>query len=576
MSETTDLTAAAVPRRRGVLSALWLHAGLLVLVVSVFVALGQPGVAFFSDEGAAVLQAQILRDSGKWQYQPPPGSAGQDFALSPFVRGDRGPQGVSPYAKHPLYPVLLSVVGPRSSAALLALSIGGTVAAAVGAVLLARRTAACSPPVELAVLWLVGVGTPLLFDSALVLAHTIAAGLVVFGVLAIIRARAVNGAGSGLFAGTGAILLATAAMVRTEVLFVGPALALALLAVDRRRARKTVVLAVCAAGSSVVAWGADRWWSGVIVGPTVGEGVRAESSGWLVDRALGSGTTLLRTTSQTLGIVDVSLWIGLTLVVVGALTWRRSARPDLLVFGLIVVVGAWFARLWIDPPALVPGLLVAFPVGLAASVVAIPPPKEARTTRVVWITIGLTAAGILLTQYGIGGGVEWGGRYFAVLIPLWVAVAIPSAIVSLAPMASGAQKAIVGLVVSVTVLAAVNMVAVQRHVHGRTAELLSAISESAALLPDAAQIDGRVVVISENRLLPQIAYTAFDDYAWVVGRVADLPRGLAMIEVSGVAAVLAVTPDPARIAVVAETAGWTVASRWSGSAYDVLVLQPAP
>ena len=52
-------------------TSLWLHALLLAVVISVFVAVGRPGVAFFSDEGAAVLQAQILADTGGWQYLPP-------------------------------------------------------------------------------------------------------------------------------------------------------------------------------------------------------------------------------------------------------------------------------------------------------------------------------------------------------------------------------------------------------------------------------------------------------------------------------------------------------------------------
>ena len=320
----------------------------------------------------------------------------------------------------------------------------------------------------------------------------------------------------------------------------------------------------------------DRVWSNAIVGSAVPGTVSLQSSGWLVDRFSGAGTTLLRTTSATLGMVDVLMWVGLVAVVVGAVAFRRAGRSDLLVGAGGLVALAWFGRMWIDPPALVPGLLVAFPVGVGATFLALPAPPDARRDRLVWMVVALAATGVLLTQYGIGGGVEWGGRYFAMLLPLWVAVAVPGAMARLRSMAVAPRRALAILVGVVTLLAVVNMVAVQRHVHGVTTELLTELGDVADGLSASGQIDGRVVVMSENRLLPQIAYTDFDRYAWVVGRPEALPRGLDGVRAAGVEAVLAVTPDPVGFSELAAEAGWTVTSRRPvGSSYQVLLVEPS-
>ncbi|MCU0311251.1 MAG: DUF2079 domain-containing protein [Acidimicrobiales bacterium] len=547
----------------------------LTLVVSAFVALGRPGTAFFSDEGAAVLQAQILADTGEWQYVPPPGSAGSDPDLSPFVRGDRGPDGVAPYAKHPLYPLVLSVLGPERPSALLALSVAGTVVAAIGAALLAGRTAGAGRAAQLAVLWVVGAGSPLLFDSALVVAHTVAAGLVVVAVLAVVAARDATPRGAVGWAVLSTLFLVLAGMVRTESLLVGPALAVALVVVDRRRPGRAVVLAGCAVGSSVLAWGLDRAWSEAVAGPSAPALVTVESSGWLVDRVTGAGTTLLRSTSSSLGDVDVLLWVALALTVVAVVALRRRGRVDLLVGAAGVTALVWLVRLRMDPPALVPGLLVAFPVGVAATLLALPPPRHARVDRLVWLTVGLAAAGVLATQYGIGGGVEWGGRYFALLLPLWIAVAVPGAMGRLQSVSTPWRRLLYALAGVVSVVGALNMVSVQRHVHGTTSALLEEVREVADGLPDTARVDGRVVLVSENRLLPQIAYTDFDRYAWVVGRPDALAGGLDGVAESGVSAALALTPDPVGLEVVADRVGWTVTTRRDvGGSYQLLVLAP--
>ena len=65
-------------------------------------------MAFSSDEGVAVIQARMLRDGDGWLYRYPLASHRSPGDARPFEHGDVGSKGVAPYAKHPLYPLLLA------------------------------------------------------------------------------------------------------------------------------------------------------------------------------------------------------------------------------------------------------------------------------------------------------------------------------------------------------------------------------------------------------------------------------------------------------------------------------------
>ena len=110
---------------RGIVGApLWAHALLLCLVLAAFVGITRPGYGFSSDEGAAAAQAHLL-DHGSWTYDYPLSWMDGADGARPFVRGDVGSEGVAPYAKHPLYPVSLWLVGSGTVGAY-GLSVVGT------------------------------------------------------------------------------------------------------------------------------------------------------------------------------------------------------------------------------------------------------------------------------------------------------------------------------------------------------------------------------------------------------------------------------------------------------------------
>ena len=104
----------------------------------------------------------------------------------PLEFSESGPRGWTPFAKHPLYPLLLAGADRVAGVAgMVLLSLAGTVAAAGLAGALARRL---DPGLTRPAIWVVGLASPLLFDGFLVIAHTLGAALVASAVLAAVVA----------------------------------------------------------------------------------------------------------------------------------------------------------------------------------------------------------------------------------------------------------------------------------------------------------------------------------------------------------------------------------------------------
>ena len=101
------------------------HVAVLGLVLLLGLLVAGPRVAYSSDEGAAILQAHLLREGHGWLYRYPLASLDPEDQARPFIRGDAGTKGVAPYAKHPLYPLVLAGLD----------TVGGQVAILVGGAL---------------------------------------------------------------------------------------------------------------------------------------------------------------------------------------------------------------------------------------------------------------------------------------------------------------------------------------------------------------------------------------------------------------------------------------------------------
>ncbi len=557
---------------------LWAHTLALAAVLLVGLAVIGPHVAFSSDEGVAVLQARMLRDGQGWLYHYPLARIDSGNVARPFEHGDVGTKGVAAYAKHPLYPVVLAgldVVGGYT--AILLAGLAGTVLAALLAAFLARRL---DPRLDRLTLWLVGVGSPLFFDAYVVLAHTLAAAALAAGALAALTALAPGRTRpTRLLALAGLVVaFALATMLRTESVFVGPALAAAvgLAALGHRLPwRRALAVGATAVGAVGLAWTADKVWAAQILGSVLPSAPSSVGSGGLVARWDALHVTLLQ--ASYVGPVngDLVLEMGALAVLVAgiALHWRGERRTW-VVTALVAAVVLYSCRMFISPTGPIPGLILAFPAGWFLVWVAGRRSGRGAVAPVLLVTAGLYVLAVLATEYAIGGGVEWGGRYFSGVIPL----AVPALLWAAEPVvrAHGRDLArmAIGLMAVVTLTSSVLALQALRQYHHATSAVLDRIQQQAVVAGVPRGLD-RPVVMTSNRLLPQIDFRDFDDYDWVSVDPVDVAGYGSKLTALGVDRMVLASTDIK--ADLAHLPGWHVVSRApGGSSVDVWVVARDP
>ncbi len=558
---------------------LWAHVVALAAVLVVLGLLAKPGQAFTSDEGAALLQARLIDDTGSWIYDYPLSALGLGDEARPFVRADQGDEGLAPYVKHPLYVELLRVADRLGPLGLVATSALGTLLAAVGAALVARRF---DRDLARPSLWVVGVASPLLFDSFLLLAHTLAAAGAVLAVWAALHTLDRTGWARAGWAVTLGVLVAFTAAMRSEGLLLVPAfVAAAAWALWRSRRASSrvgplaVALAAVVGGAGV--WLAERAVMAAVIGERVATSGERFAGGWVSGRLEGFWATWMDTSYGANRAADLVLSLAAVLVVGAAVVFRVRPDRSTLVSGLLIAAAACYVvRLLADRPGSIPGLAVAFPIGWAGLWLmnrrAVADPERSFVTVVA--LVGTVA--VLFTQYARGGGIEWGGRFFAFLVPIatpLLLVAIAGARRTIAPSVSLPRTALAAALVSTVALAVLGVGAVRR-VHDQTQQVGRAIDSLAATAADPTDpVLAHPVVVSWNRLLPQILYDRFDDYEWVAASRGDIGGSLDLLGEAGVERVIFVSPDLSRDAELVD--GWQVVERSTvpGSPQEVVVLE---
>jgi hypothetical protein len=550
------------------------HVVALALVLAIGLVVTGPRVAYSSDEGVAVLQARMLRDGQGWLYHSPLRRIDPEDEARPFVRGDLGSKGVAPYAKHPLYPVVLAgfdAVGGDTG-----MHVAGALGTLLAALLAALLARSLGSRLDRVVLWLVAVASPLFFDSYVVLAHSLAAAAVAAGVLlAVLALRPGRGPRRrALAAGSMLACLTVASMLRTEALFVGPAVAAACVVValaQRVPWRRAVIVGAAAVVASALAWGIDRTWSRAILG-TPRPGVpNAAPASWLAGRWDAFHTTWLQASYAGGRSGDLALELGATLFALAALLLhRRDDRRTWVAAAVVAAALCYVVRLIVGPVGSVPGLALAFPAGWFLLWAAGRRIADDIAAPVLAVVAGAVTFAVLVTQYAIGGGVEWGGRYFAIMLP----IAVPVLTFAAAPVVVRHGRELARIVVAALVIAslAATLTAVEalRTGHRHTADVLDAIAQDASRTGTSGGL-ARPVVVTTNRLLPQIDYRDFGHYDWVAVDANHLERSAQRLVDLGVREVVLVTPDQAGD--LASMPGWSVVRARTGLPLDVLVLR---
>lgn len=511
--------------RRVWAAPLWAHVTTLGFILLALIPLVGVAASFSPDEGAVIIQARSLQDGRGWIVEHPFPEIDPGDRFYPLGASSQGTDGQAPFAKHPLYPVLLAGLGwVGGVGAMVALSVVGTVAAAGSAALLAR---AVTGGLERPVLWAVGLGSPLLFDAYLLIAHSIGTAVATAAVLAALygirRPRMVPFLAA-------AALMALAVLLRSEALVFAIALGAGIGItgfVNRRPSVVVGALTVPLAGAAAAL--AEKQMQVALIGASPG-GIRPPSIGgsFLGARIEGFLGTWLAPVPGTPSSGDLLLLVVLLLVLAAAAVVRlRPERLRLLVVLAASVIGLSTCAFIVNPDRTVPGLLVAFPLATLAIVLIDRKYFHIAGGRLLLtVTAGLFMAGILLTQYREGGSAEWGGRYFALAIPLLVVLAV-DALERRAPRlpAQSCRWAAAALV-STTAVMSVGAIASIDRVHTFTDQLVDRIvatSEGSA----PGDGSGEPVVLSPYPNIPRLAWEKFGEHRWLHNPREDLGGELA-------------------------------------------------
>jgi hypothetical protein len=550
-------------------------AGLGLVLVALLPVVGTTS-SFSADEGAAIIQARSLAGGGGWIVEHPFARADPAGVNYPLELSERGPAGSAPFGKHPLYALILAGVDRLGGVTgMVLLSVAGTVLAALLAASLARRI---EPSLARPALWVVGLASPLLFDGYLVIAHTLGAALaaaaVLVAVVALERRNPIIALGV-------APLVAGAVLLRREALFLGLAMGVvgAVLAVRRGEVRRAaLVVAVTAPCVAAAAQVAERLWTRHLLGGGLEwSGVGAPSaggSGLVAGRVRGFLLTWLTPAYGAESLAPIALLAMVTALAVGAVVLRRRgpAGGETVSRWSLVAAGAALLALLVGPPSVVPGLLVAFPLAAAGLLLVRRETLASLCAQVAFAVFALFAVGVVATQYAKGGAGEWGGRYFAIGLP----VVVPVVLLALgnagrALEGEARRRALASLVVCSLVLPAIGITALRQH-HRNTWELVARFDR-------AGRVTGvdQPVLVSTQGAAPRYAWPTFERQRWLLAEPEGVGDLLDRVRAAGVTRVGFVTRNLERDEPLLGPAATVV---WSDGAtasrgWHVLVLQLA-
>lgn len=535
MADVSALAAAGTrPGRRLWHLPLRAHLAALAVLLLALVPVIGTGSSFSADEGAAIVQARSLARGDGWLVEHPVPEADPTGASYPLELSDRGSKGTAPFAKHPLYALLLAGADRMAGVTgMVLLSLFGTLAAGGFAAALATRL---DPVLGRPALWAVGLGSPLLLDGYLVIAHTLGAAAcaaaVLCAVTALDRRSVVLGAAV-------CPCVAIAVLLRSEASLLGLALAAASAAMALRRppAWPALLVAVAAGGAALSARVVERVWLESIVGrsgavvatalQTPGGGLRGRIDGfvltWLTPNYTGA----------PLHALLLVLMVGSVLMAaVSARLHPQRGRPVAL--AALVAGAAATGALLAGPRTVVPGLLMAFPLVAAGLVVLGRRNLHSTDARLATGTVVLFVLGVAATQYSTGGSGEWGGRYFALAIP----VGVPALLLALhcqgdllSPRI--ARRALAALVVCSVALSLMAVGSI-RHTHRVTGELVSAVER-------ATPRGG--VVVTTYPAMPRLAWSIFESRRWLLTTSSDLEALVDRLAENGIREFTFVTRD---------------------------------
>lgn len=516
----------------------WKHTVALALLLVALVPLVGTSSSFLSDEGAAIIQGRSLASGEGWIVPHPMPEVDPDGRYYPLVNSERGRHGFAPLAKHPAYSVLVAGalrLGGVAAAVLLSVA-GVVVSAALAGALAGRLDRALSRPA----IWAVGLASPLFFDGFLVMGHTLGAALAAGATLVAVIAVTERRPAAALAVGP---CVAGAVLIRSEAVLFAAALAIvaAAIAVRARPRTPALVVAGAAVAGAVTARLLEAAWLASIVGaapPAMKMPAPVRGSGFLEGRVDGLLVTWLLPDYRSGQPFTVLMLAMVALVAVTAIRLRSAP-----LHGAGVLAPAGLAALAavvafaVTPATVVPGLLVAFPLMTAGLLLVRRPLFRDQGAALALGTFLLFAAAVIMTQYRSGGTGEWGGRYFALGIP----VVVPALLLALHRQGhmigrSTRRGLAAALVVCSATLATTALLSV-RSSHQYWSGFEAAVGRAQGVAGA-----GRPVVTTWSAA-PRYAWGVFDRRPWLWAEPGELERLRASLAGLGVDRFVFVTSD---------------------------------
>lgn len=377
-----------------------------------------------ADEGAVLGQAAVRNRTGTygmryWAESWDP--AGRWFPVHLAERhGDRW----FLFTKKPAYVELVAWVGRLlpGGFAVRALHVAAVVAAALAAALVARRV---RPGAERWVLWATGLASPLAMDGHWVIAHAPAAAAC--GVAAVgVACWWAEGRRRGLVMVV--VGLVSGILLRHEVVLLGLAVGTAAVVPTRGggAGRRRFALCVGAIGATALGVVAGAVWQRAVEGGSDAGLYRVKDQvGWLAARGQALWNTFL---SPGTADASASSWLVAAAAAAVVIGWSAPVRARARwTFALTTVAAGLLGIRLVVGGSLVPGVLAAWPVGVAALAVGwgqwarLGGPDLGALLARIGLLFGLA---VLATTYASGGTGDWGGRYVHVALPFVVPVVV--------------------------------------------------------------------------------------------------------------------------------------------------------
>ena len=473
---------------------------LSVAVVAAWFALVSAGTSVTSDDGAYAVQAIQVTDGDGWSVPHALADVDPDGRTYPFVNSTITEDGFFPGGRSAVWVELLAsthgalgLVGFRSLPAI------GLAMAAVAAAHVSGRIHGPSARLPAGLLVL---ASPVLFDALQLWAHA-----PVVGAIAVLLACAVGPASSSVrwskvLVGSAAASLASA--LRPDGLIFALAV-VAVCGVVALRARSVGRIAAAGAfgAAAMAGYAASALYARSVVGSAEAVGatsIRSEASGvagFVGSRVSGALHTFVSAWGDPVGVVVAVLAVAVVGAAVAGVR-RGDTREATVLVGVACAI--WIVRISVMPDAPASGLLGAWPIVL---LVLVRRWRDlAEQERQLAAIIGVASFGVLVTQYSIGGGLNWGGRFVAPAIPA-LAVLVVGALQSL-PRGQG-EAALRRSVVALAAVLVIGSLAFDATYRARHREMV-----------DAAQsLDGRIVVTSIDAL-PRLAWRLHPGVQWLV------------------------------------------------------------